>query len=1430
MGLEGLAIMFGPTGLGIFSQEKTEELVQQISSSPLTMISPVLGAALPLFSAITSSGPVSNPLFRADASNDNAAPVKIDEDSWPTDSEGLMKIGMDLLGSDNAFFARDAFLKAGEADPENSLADYWYAYASLQLGPGGADAAVTSLDSYIETNPEDADGYALRAAANRQILADYSPESIDADTLKEKILQDEAMALALDSEDQLNQLQKVDDLLRETVPDSPEDSKEALNGLNLLAQRYLSMGTVPFDNTDTAEKVSGEMNFLAGRTYEIMENFCYSSPYEEIHERAPLYAALSTLAKGDADLAETQLKEIREKFPEADAIVTQMERDRLKPKNEAALKVWEDFVSEGKNYEMNQATGFLGVTCAAIEFAVTLGEEHVADRVYQKWGNEQRLITEVRDVLEKNPDATILEALKTISESDADGALKNRAAKILEESENGMDNAGSYVLGHYLKLASQDQADPELVQTVMHDFDQLAARMGGNATAFDGYFTMLGMVNDEEVRTELDDRMKKLNGGKGIGDYLWDEIRTIGTDDLSTLAIMGAASRVGSISRLASFNYFVKGGMEARKAFALSWAAGVGAEGSTFWALNTIHQGWDHNLEDVMDPARLGKSYVASLCMIGGAQGFSLLGNTTGKALSKSIGLVTEDGSLTLGGRTIVWGLQHGASLSGMVGSNQALMTVGFVDAPEGGRGEAAIRDVFGYLKFAMAPRLFKSLGFKEIPAPQLVENVIQPRNLNDGFERVGQPDLSLARQAQAKKANETPDSTKPSTKDPIKTSDADATEIRDVPLGVDVNETAQRKFVSEVVVGNNLRAEIKDSAESTGKMAERMDAVGENAREFQKFTTEYEAAMKTFDAAAEAYKKDPTSENLNTANDVWLKDVDPALGKLKDSAHYRLQEAHAERVGKAQLELRPLQMELASLETRSQISGKKISYEVTFKHPDELALDPADPVGSMKKVSTADMATVKVTVDSPAEATRIESLLRAKGLLNGSTKVIFEGTTVEVASKNSSLLPENAPFAATGPTLGMMMHALGASPIVSTIIGIAGVATMFLPSLGMVFSRSRIYSAPEVLKPQLRDTPIGLNKEGTLGWVTVGDRSGYAVRRNGTEQILVNGKPLADGTNWTWVTSGDVIKAGGKTYTFETGFEKEPTSIRSGQREAARPYKLDDSFRVMDGPSSSGVYKANPRADAEGRFVSVKADDGRTVAVMVEGNGRSVGQSNAAVETEASLPGDINGGASLETALLSARAHVEGPYLKNDGTMRAGAPKLKASGVEMESKPSDSGKIKAKLVADGDIPLMVVRLGGGNKATVVPEGVTEMDLQPGNDVVVAGRALSPDAVAYIVKNTQPSTADAIRDNLQQEALIRAKIMESKPQGGRLTSADYRAAYRSVTGNEAPQGWHGLYEGGFMAQNGKIYDGSGNPTGDSFSLTPGGFLVQIAAQ
>lgn len=1337
MGIEGLAVMFGPAGLGIFSQEKTEELAQQIASSPLTMISPVLGAALPLFGAITSSGPVSNPLFRADASNDNAAPVKIDEDSWPTDSEGLMKIGMDLLGSDNAFFARDAFLKAGEADPENSLADYWYAYASLQLGPGGADAAVTSLDSYIETNPEDADGYALRAAANRQILADYSPESIDADTLKERILQDEAMALALDSEDQLNQLQKVDDLLRETVPDSPEDSKEALNGLNLLAQRYLSMGTVPFDDAESAEKISGEMNFLAGRTYEIMENFCYSSPYEEIHERAPLYAALSTLAKGDTDLAEKQLNEIRENFPEADAIVTQMERDRLKPKNEAALKVWEDFVSEGKNYELNQATGFLGVTCAAIEFAVTLGEEHVADRVYAKWGNEQRLITEVRDVLEKNPDATLLEALKTISESDADGALKERAAKILEESEYGMDNAGSYVLGHYLKLASQDQADPELVQTVMHDFDQLAVRMGGNATAFDGYFTMLGMVNDEEVRTELDDRMKKLNGGKGIGDYLWDEIRTIGTDDLSTLAIMGAASRVGSISRLASFNYFVKGGMEARKAFALSWAAGVGAEGSTFWALNTIHQGWDHNLEDVMDPARLGKSYVASLCMIGGAQGFSVLGNTTGKALSKSIGLVTEDGSLTLGGRTIVWGLQHGASLSGMVGSNQALMTVGFVDAPEGGRGEAAIRDVFGYLKFAMAPRLFKSLGFKEIPAPQLPETVIQPR------AAVGEPtpDLSLARQSPKTAPVAGPE---------------DVTRVE--PKGKSTQQPSVRALAG--------------SPEGVAEPNDKTRVVGRGTAAHRTRVLETSVANVLGRKEAEVnIQKDP-------AKKMTMSSIRDQNGRLRS---FRIKSTEA--VTPEEI-VKPLQD--AGL------------VDPSFKLKEgQNEFDIPNPNGDPINVSFGKLET-------PAPK-----------------------TTAPAASR-SSLLPENPTFAAAGPTLGMLMHALGASPIVSTIIGIAGVATMFLPSLGMVFSRSRVYSAPEVLKPQLRDTPIGLNKEGTLGWVTVGDRSGYAIRRNGAEQILVNGKPLADGTNWTWVTSGDVIKAGGKTYTFETGFEKEPTSIRNGQREAARPYKLDDSFRVMDGPSSAGVYKANPRTDTEGRFVSVKADDGRTVAVMVEGKGRSVGQSNAAVETEASLPADINGGASLQTALLSARAHVEGPYLKNDGTVRAGAPKLMASGVEMNPTLSDAGKIKAKLVANGDIPLMVVHLGGGNKATVVPEGVTEMDLKPGNDIVVAGRALSPDAVAYIVKNTRPATADAIRDNLEQEALIRTKIMENKPQGGRLTAADYRDAYRSVTGHEAPQGWNGLYEGGFIAQNGKVYDGAGHPTGDSFSLTPGGFLVQIA--
>lgn len=125
MGIEGLALMFGPTGLGLFTQEKAEALANEIASSSLTAISPVLGLSLPLFSALTDSGPVTNPLFRA--ANDNAAPANVEEAV-----DGIVKnldTAQDLIDQekwDDAFAVLDGVRKTYFADLPKAQRDAFF--------------------------------------------------------------------------------------------------------------------------------------------------------------------------------------------------------------------------------------------------------------------------------------------------------------------------------------------------------------------------------------------------------------------------------------------------------------------------------------------------------------------------------------------------------------------------------------------------------------------------------------------------------------------------------------------------------------------------------------------------------------------------------------------------------------------------------------------------------------------------------------------------------------------------------------------------------------------------------------------------------------------------------------------------------------------------------------------------------------------------------------------------------------------------------------------------------------------------------------------------------------------------------------------------------------------------------------------------------
>ena len=615
--------------------------------------------------------------------------------------------------------AVQAYQKALAENPDDFLIQFFLGKA--HAGAGEYKKAAEALCAYLKRAPRDEEALQLRAAVNQKYLGTLgegaSPEKAE---IQKQILADQAMFLALHAEKEKTELEDLEKQFRDFSDGSPEQAQAFVQGVDGLARQYLQLGAIPFANSEDTEFVRGQLNDLAAQAFETLAKFCDASPHEDLKKLAPLYNGYRFLSQGEIEAAKTQFEKIRSESPEADAILKQMDRDRLKLVNLSALDVWEVSMEEHEAVWKDQAGSLLGRSLDKIDKAVRSDGKDHADDFKAEMDVERGLVKEVRGRIEKGDAATIHEALTQISKEEQEN-LKAKAQAMLDE-EVAHNSAGSFLLGHLVRYVStldhpaeDDSLYHNIGRTLFNDADQLEARSGGVQTAFGIYAVLQASSPDADLQNACADKQTELQQGKDVQGVLWDMIRTTGTDDLFQMATMAGASKLGSLAKLATLNKLKNAGITGYKAIAIAYTAEVAAEGTALWAMNTAHEAMVHDTAKVFTLDHLAKSYGANLVMIGGLKVFSGAGQKLSPQLARSLGLVVEGGAkLSKSGEALVWGMQHFLGLQGMVATTQVNQALGFSEVPKGGLQESLVHDFFSYLKYGIAQKGFdQALGQK---------------------------------------------------------------------------------------------------------------------------------------------------------------------------------------------------------------------------------------------------------------------------------------------------------------------------------------------------------------------------------------------------------------------------------------------------------------------------------------------------------------------------------------------------------------------------------------------------------------------------------------------------------------------------------------------------------------------------------------------
>ena len=1365
MGIGALALLMNPSAFGPLGQ-KAEEIISASQNAALASLCPFAAIPLLALDAITQNNGVNHPLFKPANDNSQGAPANDNapvEYDLPYTWDQLMNIGsyvVENLDSEDPQLAVQALEKAAQTDAESGDIQLYLGKAYLAIGDGYA--ASSALSAHLENNPHDQDAVKLRMQAYQMDLnarLENPGPNEEIEELQLAILMDEAYLVNANFSDEVEGIEQLKIKFEDANLDSAEEGLAVLKGFEKSAERYLAMGDLPFEDIEAAEANRENMNALAAQTYDAAESVALCSPYEEVRARAPLYAALATLARGDIEGGQKSLGEIRETFPEAEAIVLQMEAHDRMALQLSIVDAWEKHVAKHSDIE--------------------------------EYAEDKALIAEVRRMMQAGEAETVKQAFEKVVEKDndpnGDGYPTNiggRAKHILENGHIAGTN-GDYIIENFLFYTMQESINENGGRALLYQFDQYMSQTP-DATEFPAaaFGVIKAMCDDEGIHKSIDAEIKVHSGDGSFGDYAFMAFREIMRGDLpAELGVAAAGTKIFKAVEGFAYARLIAKGWSARKAKVIAFSAGMGVEATGTWAMRTAPLLAIKNGEVSGD--YLVKSYVANLI----GNGSMRLAMGRGE---KVAGLVKSPALKLL--------ITHSFGLGGAVGGNKINQWRGYVPTPRGGFKQTFATDITNYFVFAVGGAIQEKYFPVASPAePAKVESVkVEPAKI------APEPVLAAAKQAPAKPATKSQDlaitrKEKVSPDDVatgVKTVDKKVTdsEINKVAAANDakINEAkklareqrlADGQYFLQTVHSTQLLGALRDPGVKArvAELAKRTDAIGEQARDFQKQAKACEDKLTEFQKMNTDYQRSPTPEKRTALDKFYENDVGKAMGDLKDTPHYKLHEAYERRANNAYLELKPVLFAL---------KGPKVK----FTPLEKLTLDPKDPIGSIEKMPSEDI----VSVELPAAA---------------------KPAPAKPTPAKDPLLPKDALYGVSGPVgLYGLLTSQGVPQSVAILVSGAALA---IPVIGMVWgggSRPK----PQPIVPSSNGLPVAIqdSPSSPARLVVAPTKNGGLILFDGPVGtprggVTVNGRPMTyEWMNGMTVKQGDIIEVDGRSY------EIAPSHYRS---EPAAAFQAGNQ-----GQPAAPVVPPPP-----GKVVRTKNGD-NTLMIAIEGSGRAPGQKAADAEAQAAMSDWIQQGYGLEQVVPGGRAHVQKDFVKDDGTVRGGAPKLDAAGVQLVSTPEG---YEATFVRNGNVEAAVIRLGDA-KDTIfqATEGKSspEKPLRDG-DVVVMGKfeegLQSMWVVRDIVKKSGTQSADVIQAALVQEAAIRAELRKIVPADQVIQHKHYEQAYERVTGQKPQFGYAGYYEGGYVLKaSGEVVSVRDGKPVDKFSATPMPFQVQVVGK
>jgi len=206
------------------------------------------------------------------------------------------------------------------------------------------------------------------------------------------------------------------------------------------------------------------------------------------------------------------------------------------------------------------------------------------------------------------------------------------------------------------------------------------------------------------------DKAAKEIKNPGWDQVLRDTVFSIGPNDLVDLAIFHAANRFGNVAKIAGLKFFRKRNLTSFPFVLAARSVGVWSEGSMIWGLSTLYQNARKGFKEPVDSYALFKSAMAVQFMMRGIRVFGVVAYETTPRLARAMGMVQPNGVLTRGGNFLVKTATHGASMAGMLTVLNATREYGLIPHQPGGSRQEFVRDIFSYIKYAVASNGFSRL------------------------------------------------------------------------------------------------------------------------------------------------------------------------------------------------------------------------------------------------------------------------------------------------------------------------------------------------------------------------------------------------------------------------------------------------------------------------------------------------------------------------------------------------------------------------------------------------------------------------------------------------------------------------------------------------------------------------------------------------